>query len=45
MESISTDYELSLYRLDRKWNDYIGVQKEVQLKPFLYSSHRHKKEP
>lgn len=29
MESISTDYELSLYRLDRKWNDYIGVQKEV----------------
>ena len=29
MESISMEKELSLYNLERKWNDYIGVQKEV----------------
>lgn len=29
MLSISTETELSIYRLDGKWNDYIGVQKEV----------------
>lgn len=29
MESISTEKELSIYHLDRKWNDYVGVQKEV----------------
>lgn len=29
MESISTKLELSIYNLDRKWNDYIGAQKEI----------------
>lgn len=29
MESISTKQELSIYYLDGKWNDYVGVQKEV----------------
>lgn len=29
MESIIVEKELSLYNLDGKWNDYIGVQKEV----------------
>lgn len=29
MISISTKDELSLYHLEGKWNDYIGVQKEV----------------
>ena len=29
MESISMAEELSLYNLEGKWNDYIGVQKEV----------------
>lgn len=29
MESIFMDEELSRYNLDGKWNDYIGVQKEV----------------
>lgn len=29
MESINMEQELALYNLDEKWNDYIGVQKEV----------------
>lgn len=29
MESISTKQELSMYHLEGKWNDYVGVQKEV----------------
>lgn len=29
MISINTSEELSLYNLEGKWNDYIGVQKEV----------------
>ena len=29
MVSINTKDELSLYNLEGKWNDYIGVQKEV----------------
>lgn len=29
MLSISTENELSIYHLDGKWNDYVGVQKEV----------------
>ena len=29
MESISTKQELSIYHLEGKWNDYVGVQKEV----------------
>lgn len=29
MISISTKEELSLYNLEGKWNDYVGVQKEV----------------
>lgn len=29
MVSISLQEELSMYSLDGKWNDYIGVQKEV----------------
>jgi len=29
MISISMEKELSLYNLEGKWNDYIGVQKEV----------------
>lgn len=29
MESISMTEELSLYNLEGKWNDYIGVQKEI----------------
>ncbi|MBQ7833761.1 MAG: hypothetical protein IJ336_09340 [Lachnospiraceae bacterium] len=29
MVSISMQEELSMYSLDGKWNDYIGVQKEV----------------
>jgi len=29
MISISTKEELSLYNLEEKWNDYVGVQKEV----------------
>lgn len=29
MVSINTEEELSLYNLEGKWNDYIGVQKEV----------------
>lgn len=29
MNSINTKDELSLYDLEGKWNDYIGVQKEV----------------
>jgi len=29
MISINSKDELSLYNLEGKWNDYIGVQKEV----------------
>lgn len=29
MESISMERELSKYNMDRKWNDYIGAQKEI----------------
>ena len=29
MLSISTEKELSIYDLEGKWNDYVGVQKEV----------------
>ena len=29
MLSISTEKELSIYHLEGKWNDYVGVQKEV----------------
>lgn len=29
MESIRTKQELSIYHLEGKWNDYVGVQKEV----------------
>ena len=29
MVSINVQNELSIYNLDGKWNDYIGVQKEV----------------
>lgn len=29
MVSISMEQELSLYNLEGKWNDYVGVQKEV----------------
>lgn len=29
MVSVNTEYELSKYNLDKKWNDYIAVQKEV----------------
>ena len=29
MESISTKQELSIYHLEGKWYDYVGVQKEV----------------
>lgn len=30
MESISMECEVSIYNLSGKWNDYIGVQKEVK---------------
>ncbi|MBO5338047.1 MAG: hypothetical protein J6A94_13065 [Lachnospiraceae bacterium] len=29
MESICMEQELSIYNLEGKWNDYIGVQKEI----------------
>lgn len=29
MESINMKQELSIYNLEGKWNDYIGIQKEV----------------
>ncbi|MBO5336185.1 MAG: hypothetical protein J6A94_03530 [Lachnospiraceae bacterium] len=29
MESISMEKELSRYNLEGKWNDYVGIQKEV----------------
>lgn len=29
MVSVNMEYELSKYNLDKKWNDYIAVQKEV----------------
>lgn len=29
MQSISIESELSVFDLDKRWNDYIGVQKEV----------------
>lgn len=29
IKSIITEDELSIYKLENKWNDYIGVQKEV----------------
>ena len=29
MESICMEQELSIYNLDRKWNDFVGVQKEI----------------
>ena len=29
MISINTKDEISLYNLEGKWNDYVGVQKEV----------------
>lgn len=29
MVSVNTEHELSKYNLDKKWNDYIAVQKEV----------------
>ena len=29
MKNICMQEELDFYNLDRKWNDYVGVQKEV----------------
>lgn len=29
MVSVNMEHELSKYNLDRKWNDFVAVQKEV----------------